>query len=494
MMQHLLFILSTIMDFSSLSVAGYHQLLASGQLTCTQAVSHYLLQIENQRHLNAMVHVFADEAMQVARQLDDHIAAGKPLLPLHGVVMTIKDVLCYQGHPVSASSRMLENFDALFSSTAVERLIQAGAIIIGTTNCDEFAMGSTNENSAYGAALNAADNSRVPGGSSGGAAVSVQAGMCMASLGSDTGGSVRQPADFCGLVGLKPGYGRVSRYGLIAYASSFDCIGVFGKSVADVAAVYNIIAGPDGKDSTAMQDAAEPVVNLSAPGRPIRFAWLAPTLTEGSPDAEIQAAIQQCFGQLRQEGHIVDPVPFSLLDYIVPTYYVLTTAEASSNLGRYDGVRYGHAADGDAEDLTAFYKRNRSEGFGTEVKRRIMLGTFVLSAGYYDAYFTKAQQVRQRIIEETDRIFNDFDAILMPVSPTTAPRIGEQMADPVSMYLADIYTVYANLAGIPAMAIPLTKHSNGMPFGVQVLTKRGDEVLLHRLSAYIESLNKPGTS
>jgi aspartyl-tRNA(Asn)/glutamyl-tRNA(Gln) amidotransferase subunit A len=474
------------MSFEFHSIARYHQDLAAGRTTCSTALAHYLDRINASGHLNAMVHVFAEEAMARAKELDAQLAEGRPLLPLHGVVITIKDVICYAGHPVSAASKMLQGFDSLFSATAVERVLAAGAIIIGTTNCDEFAMGSTNENSAYGPVRNAADESRVPGGSSGGAAVAVQAGLCMTSLGSDTGGSVRQPADFCGVVGLKPSYGRISRYGLIAYASSFDCIGILGHSVADVAAVYNIIAGPDGKDSTAMQELPQPVTAAAVPSGHLKFAWLEPTLSATSPDAEIQQALKTTFARLEELGHTVKAVPFDLLDYIVPTYYVLTTAEASSNLGRFDGIRYGHAAAEGGDDLTAFYKHNRSEGFGAEVQRRIMLGTFVLSAGYYDAYFTKAQQVRQRIISETELIFKEFDAILMPVSPTTAPRLGEQLTDPVAMYLADIYTVFANLAGLPAMALPLYKHSNGLPYGLQVLTNRGNEVPLHGISMYIE--------
>ena len=479
------------MVFSFTTIADYHRQLQQGQITCEAAVLHYLQSIRQQPQLNAMVHLFADEALQTARQLDQRLAAGDPLLPLHGVVVTLKDVFCYAGHPVSAASRMLNGFNALFSATAVQRLLDAGAIIIGTTNCDEFAMGSTNETSAYGPVLNAADHSRVPGGSSGGSAVAVQAGLCMCSLGSDTGGSVRQPADFCGIVGLKPGYGRISRHGLIAYASSFDCVGIFGLTVTDVARVYNVIAGPDGFDSTALQmPAPEVEIPVATKQPPWRFAWLEPTLS-GSIDPEIRAALQGCFEHLAAAGHTVEAVPFPLLDYIVPAYYVLTTAEASSNLSRYDGIRYGHASEGSPADLTAFYQRNRSEGFGREVKRRIMLGTFVLSAGYYDAYFTKAQQVRKRIIDETARIFRDFDAILMPVSPGTAPKLGEQLADPVAMYLADIYTVFANLAGIPAMAVPLFRHSNGLPFGLQVLTNRGNEVPLHRISAYLEAM-RPG--
>lgn len=476
------------MSFQFSGISQYHQQLQAGSVSCEDAVQHFIQQIANAKPLNAILHVFEQEAKAQAAQLDAALADGKPLLPLHGVVVTIKDVLNYEGQPVTAGSRMLEGYRAVYSATAVKRLLDAGAIIIGSTNCDEFAMGSTNENCAHGVVRNAADSNRVPGGSSGGAAVAVQAGLCMIAIGSDTGGSVRQPADYCGVVGLKPSYGRISRYGLIAYASSFDCVGVLGTNVADVATVYDVLAGPDGLDSTAMQDEPTPAATqLATPQKPLRFAWLQPTLGETSPDAEIQTAIRNTFAQLETAGHTVTAVPFDLMEYIVPTYYVLTTAEASSNLGRFDGIRYGHAANGNADDLTAFYKQNRSEGFGTEVKRRIMLGTFVLSAGYFDAYFTKAQQVRAKIVAETSLIFSEFDAILMPVSPTTAPLLGELNQDPVTMYLADIYTVFANLAGIPGLALPLYKHSNGMPFGMQVLCNRGEEVLLHRIGAYLEA-------
>jgi aspartyl-tRNA(Asn)/glutamyl-tRNA(Gln) amidotransferase subunit A len=309
----------------------------------------------------------------------------------------------------------------------------------------------------------------------------------MASLGSDTGGSVRQPADYCGVTGLKPGYGRISRWGLIAYASSFDCVGILAHSVTDVALIYNQLAGPDGKDSTADTTMPAKVYLQAAEEAPTyRLAYLAPTLDTEGLDPEIKTAIEQTLAQLQARGHQVAAVPFPLLEYIVPAYYILTTAEASSNLGRYDGIRYGHQAPGHPDDLTAFYRRNRSEGFGKEVQRRIMLGSFVLSAGYYDAYFTKAQQVRQLIVDATAQIFKEFDAIVMPVSPHVAPRLGEATADPIAMYMADIFTVFANLAGVPAMAIPLFKHSSSMPFGLQVLTNRGEEVLLHQLSAYLE--------
>lgn len=479
------------MAFSFSSIPAFHRQLKNGETTCTEAVKHYLQVIENKRLLNAVVAVFAGEALEKAYQLDQQIAAGEPLLPLHGVVITIKDVLCYKGHQVTAGSNMLKGYHSLFTATAVQRLLDAGVIIIGVCNCDEFAMGSSNENSAWGPALNAADTTKVPGGSSGGSAVSIQAGLCMAALGSDTGGSVRQPADFCGVAGLKPTYGRISRYGLIAYGSSFDCIGIFAHSIEDIGLVYENMAGFDPMDATTGNLPVQPIstspVNAS---KKYRFAFFDATLSLPGLDPEVKNAIIQLFEKLRAEGHIVEEVPFSLIDYIVPAYYVLTTAEASSNLSRYDGVRFGHRTDLHTKDLTEFYKLNRSEGFGKEVKRRIMLGSFVLSSGYYDAYFTKAQQVRSLLCEQVANVFNGFDAVLMPVSPTTAFALGQNEQDPVAIYLADIYTVFANLTGVPGLAVPGFKHSNGMPFGLQVMTNHWQELPLHQIGSYIESFVK----
>ncbi len=404
--------------------------------------------------------------------------------PLHGVVVTIKDVLLYKNHPVSAASRMLEKYQASFHATAVERILDAGAIIIGTNNCDEFAMGSSNENSVYGPVKNYRDTSRVPGGSSGGSAVAVQAHLCMISLGSDTGGSVRQPADFCGIVGVKPTYGRVSRHGLIAYGSSFDQIGVLSTSVADAALVLSVIAGADGYDATVSQ---KPVPDYTSglttvtEAKPV-IGYFRQMLQHEGLDPEIRSSIVSLIDQLQKDGYTLKELEFDLLDYIVPAYYVLTTAEASSNLSRYDGVRYGFQEQTPQTDLTEFYSSNRTAGFGNEVQRRIMLGTFVLSAGYYDAYYTKAQQVRKRLLDQTELVFKEVDILLMPVSPTTAFRIGEKTSDPLEMYLADIFTVFANLVGVPAVSIPLFEHSNGMPFGVQLLAGHFEEVSLLRTS------------
>jgi len=473
--------------FEYSSIEQYHARLQEAAVTCVQAVEHYLRQIESSRHLNAFTEVFAEEAMAKARLLDQQRADGRPMGKLHGVVIGIKDVICYKDHPLTAASGILKGFTSLYSATAVERLLQEEAIIIGNLNCDEFAMGSTNENSVYGKVLNALDESRVPGGSSGGSAVAVQAGLCMVSLGSDTGGSVRQPADFCGIIGLKPTYGRISRYGLMAYASSFDQIGIFGKSIPDVALLLEIMAGADEYDSTVSNQPVPAYSQELITAKQYRVAWLDQDLNHPSLDPEIAAGIHQELKKIEAAGHTVTAEKFELLDYIVPAYYVLTTAEASSNLSRYDGIKFGHRTAIKEVDLTESYKLTRSEGFGKEVKRRIMLGTFVLSAGYYDAYFTRAQQVRQLLCRKMEELFKSYDFIIMPTSPVTAFKAGEKTEDPIAMYLADIYTVMANLVGCPAISLPLFTHSNGMPFGLQLMANRFDEVSLLRFSNELHS-------
>ncbi len=468
--------------FEFSSIEQYHAQLQQENITCELAVQYYLLQLKNNRRLNAFIEAFEEESLEKARQLDQKRKAGESLKKLHGVIIALKDVICYKDHQVSAASNILKNFTSLYSATVVERLLAEDAIIIGRTSCDEFAMGSTNENSAYGKVLNALDETRTPGGSSGGSAVAVQADLCMISLGSDTGGSVRQPADFCGIVGLKPTYGRVSRYGLIAYASSFDQIGIFGKNIADVSKTLEVIAGPDEYDSTVSQKQVEKYSSALNEKKKFRFAYFPEALEHPSLDAEIASSIKNSIEKLKNEGHAVNPVSFELLDYIVPAYYVLTTAEASSNLSRYDGIKYGYRTSGEGLELEEFYKRTRTEGFGKEVKRRIMLGTFVLSAGYYDAYYTRAQKIRRQLIDKMNEIFRDFDFIMLPTAPTTAFKLGEKINDPVAMYLADIYTVMANLTGVPAISIPLFHHSNGMPFGLQLMAKRFDELSLLQIA------------
>ena len=469
--------------FCFTDIQTYHGQLKTGATTCAQAVQFYLDQIKGQQNLNAYLEVFAEEAIESAKVLDQERLDGKSMGPLHGVVVGIKDVISYKGHALSAASKMLENYTAVYSATAIERLLAAGAIIIGRQNCDEFAMGSSNENSAFGPVKNAVNQSLVSGGSSGGSAVAVQANLCMVSLGSDTGGSVRQPADFCGVVGFKPSYGRVSRYGLIAYASSFDQIGILSKNISDTAIVLEVIAGADEFDSTVSAQVvpaySEALHTVSAKKK---ISYFKETLSHPGLDPEIKNQIENQIEQLRAAGHTVDAIDFDLLNYIVPTYYVLTTAEASSNLSRYDGIRFGHRTAENVEDLNALNTLSRTEGFGAEVQRRILLGTFVLSAGYFDAYFTKAQQVRQKLVDFTHQVFEQYDFIISPTVPTTAFKIGMEHPSATDIFLADIYTVYANLVGIPGISLPLYTHSNGMPFGLQVMSASFNESALLQFS------------
>ena len=481
--------------FRFTSIKDYHAALIAAHTTCTQAVKYYLDQITVQENLNAYLEIFSKEALEQAAILDAERNQGKRVGKLHGVVIGIKDVLSYKGHKLSAASKILENYTAVYTATAIQKLVDEGAIIIGRQNCDEFAMGSSNENSAYGPVKNAIDSSKVPGGSSGGSAVSVQANLSMISIGSDTGGSVRQPADFCGVVGLKPSYGRISRYGLIAYASSFDQIGIFSKTIDDAALVLEVMAGEDEFDSTV---SSKPVPaysklieskEIEITASPKRIAYFKETLFHPGLDPEIKTKIESYLKDLTAKGYIVEAIDFSLLSYLVPTYYVLTAAEASSNLSRFDGIKFGHRTKESIADLNELYKKTRTEGFGEEVQRRILLGSFVLSAGYFDAYFTKAQQVRQKLVDLTSTVFSKYDLILSPTVPTTAFGLGENNHSATEMFLADIYTVYANLVGIPAISIPLFTHSNGMPFGLQVMSASFNEVGLLSFSKE-QMLNK----
>lgn len=474
------------------TIGRFHLGLSRNEYSCVETVRYYLTQIEKNSRLNAFTAVYSAESLEKAARLDEKRKRGEPLKRLHGVIIAIKDVICYRDHPVTAASKILERFTSLYSATVVERLLEEDAIIIGSCNCDEFAMGSTNENSAYGRVLNALDETKVPGGSSGGSAVAVQAGMCMAALGSDTGGSVRQPADFCGILGFKPTYGAISRYGLVAYASSFDQIGILANSTEDISLLFDVMNGSDEYDSTALPGKISAFPLQVDAKKKYRIAYFRDALDHRSLDVEIGRALTATLEELKTAGHLVEAVDFSLIDYVVPAYYVLTTAEASSNLGRYDGIRFGLRADPEKpiENIAAFYNRNRSKGFGTEVKRRIMLGTFVLSAGYYDAYYRKAQQVRRMLVESTNQLFRDYDAIILPTCPSTAFPLGDNTNDPVAVYLADIFTVFANLCGLPAISLPFFKHSNGMPFGLQVMTNKKDDVTLLQLAAYLIENNK----
>ena len=467
---------------SNTTIAELQDDLVSEKTSCTSLVDSYLIKIDENKHLNAFLEVFSDEAKQRAIEIDKKFkdgSAGK----LAGIVVGIKDNICYKGHRVSASSKILEGFESLYSSTVVERLLAEDAIIIGRLNCDEFAMGGSNENSAYGNVLNPLDNTRVPGGSSGGSAAAVKAGMCHAAFGSDTGGSIRQPAAFCGVVGLKPTYGRVSRHGLIAYASSFDQIGPLTNSVEDAALLLEIIAGADEYDSTASRknvDAYSSLLNFSGKAK---IAYIKDCIERDGIDKEVSGNIFSVIDSLKQKGHRVEAASFPFIDYMVPAYYVLTTAEASSNLSRFSGVLYGHRSK-EAKEVDETFRKSRSEGFGKEVQRRIMLGTFVLSAGYYDAYYGHAQKIRRVLTEKTNAILEKNDFILLPTTPKTAFRFGDNK-DPVSMYLEDIFTVQANLTGLPAISLPIGKHSNGMPLGVQLIGKKFDEKNLLAFADYL---------
>jgi len=451
--------------------------------TLPDVVNHYLANIKENQQLNAFLEVFEADALTAAQEIQEKInqgTAGK----LAGMVIGLKDNLAYRDHKVSAASKILEGFESLYNATAVERLLNEDAIIIGRLNCDEFAMGSSNENSAFGNVLNPINEKMVPGGSSGGSAAAVAANLCTATLGSDTGGSIRQPASFTGTVGLKPTYGRVSRYGLLAYASSFDQIGPFTSNVEDAALILEVIAGQDEYDSTMLQ---EPTTSFSAPHdsrKKLKIAYIRDCVENDGNDPEVKARTLEVIEQLKAQGHTVEGVDFPFLKQMVPTYYVLTTAEASSNLARYDGVHFGYQSPA-AEGVENTYKKSRSEGFGEEVQRRIMLGTFVLSHGYYDAYYTKGQKVRRVIQNRTKDILKEYDFILTPTTPTTAFEIGQNADDPITMYLQDIFTVQANLSGNPAISLPLGQHSNGLPFGIQLMGKHYAESDLLAFSDYM---------
>lgn len=464
--------------------------LQRGTLTCQDLVRHHLSNIKAKTHLNAFLSVYEEEALARASFIDQKIRNGKAG-KLAGLVVGLKDVLAYENHPLQAGSRILDGFVSVYNATAVQRLLDEDAIIIGRQNCDEFAMGSSNENSAFGPVLNEADTARVPGGSSGGSAVAVMADMCRVSLGSDTGGSVRQPAAFCGVIGLKPTYSRISRYGLVAYGSSFDCIGIFGRSVEDIALVLEVIAGNDGLDSTVSQRSVPSFATELEKREKVsyRIAYVSEIDDSEGLQEEIRDSIREKIQQLRDEGLEVEKVEFPLMEYVLPTYYILATAEASSNLSRYDGVRYGYRSP-NTTDLHSMYKKTRSEGFGKEVQRRILLGTFVLSASYYDAYYTKAQKVRRIIRDKTKELLRKYDFIVMPITPTTAFRLGEHTENPLEMYLADLFSVQANVAGVPAISLPCGKDRKGLPIGLQVIADDFEESKLLHFSEFLMKLNR----
>jgi aspartyl-tRNA(Asn)/glutamyl-tRNA(Gln) amidotransferase subunit A len=457
--------------------------LLAGKTNCVQLVEESIKTIESKKHLNAFLEVFLNSAMEQAKIVDAKLKT-KTQGKLAGVIVGLKDNICYKGHKVSASSKILEGFESLYSSTVVERLLQEDAIIIGRLNCDEFAMGSSNENSAYGKVLNPLNEKTVPGGSSGGSAAAVAANLCHVALGSDTGGSIRQPASFTGTVGLKPTYGRISRWGLIAYGSSFDQIGPLTKTVDDAALLLQVMAGADEYDTTASQKEVGKYTEALGQTKKYKIAYLKECVEANGLDVEVKQKTLQALEKLKNDGHTIAAVDFPYLDFLVPTYYVLTTAEASSNLSRFDGVHFGYRSP-NATDLESTYKKSRSEGFGKEVKRRIMLGTFVLSAGYYDAYYSKAQKVRNKIRQKTRDILVDYDFIVTPSTPGTAFEFGKNSADPIKMYLEDIFTVQANIVGCPAISVPNGLHSNGLPIGLQIMGRDFEESDLLNLAKQI---------
>ena len=472
----------------SITYSEIRRLLDQGKLTCVELTENHLAIIESKKHLNAFLSVYADDALRQAKAIDQKIKnrkAGK----LAGLMVGLKDLLCYKDHPLQGGSKILDGYISPYNATAVQRLLDEDAIIIGRQNCDEFGMGSSNENSAFGPTLNDLDNSRVPGGSSGGSAVAVQTGMCQVSLGSDTGGSVRQPSAFCGLVGLKPTYSRISRFGLAAYASSFDCIGIFSKHVEDIALVLEVIAGADDQDSTVSQKEVESYSEeLDQPqNKKFSIAYMRDTVENNVLQPEIKNAIENKIDQLKAAGHRVEAIDFPLNEYVLPTYYILATAEASSNLSRFDGVRYGYRSE-KTTDLTSLYKKTRSEGFGKEVQRRILLGTFVLSSNYYDAYYSKAQKVRRLIRNEIKGIFEKYDFILMPTTPSTAFKLGEHSDNPVEMYLADLFSVQANVVGVPGISVPCGTDDKGLPIGLQVIANDFEESKLLQFSKLLLKL------
>lgn len=437
--------------------------------------------------MNVFLTVYSEESLLRAQEIDKKIKNGSAGR-LAGLVVGLKDVLCHEHHALQAGSKILDGFKSQFNATAVQRLLDEDAIIIGRQNCDEFAMGSSNENSAFGPVLNDIDNSRVPGGSSGGSAVGVMADLCQVSIGSDTGGSVRQPAAFCGVIGLKPTYSRISRYGLVAYGSSFDCIGIFSKSVEDNALVLEVMAGADDYDSTVSQlPVPDYSQELIQPDRKYKIAFMNDVLQSPALQPAIKANVESKLHELKSHGHVVEGIDFPLNEYVLPTYYILATAEASSNLSRFDGVRYGYRSP-NTTDLTSLYKKTRAEGFGKEVQRRILLGTFVLSASYYDAYYTKAQKVRRLIRDQLKEVLKKYDFIVTPTTPTTAFKLGAHSKNPVEMYLADLFSVQANVAGIPAISVPCGKDAEGLPIGLQIMADDFQESKLFQFSKILLTL------
>jgi aspartyl-tRNA(Asn)/glutamyl-tRNA(Gln) amidotransferase subunit A len=460
--------------------------LVSGATKAVDLAGNYYERIEKKNPcINAYLSLTKERALEQAARIDAQAAKGDPLPPLAGVPMGIKDVLVMKGAPATAASKILQGYEPPYDATVVTKLEEAGAVLLGKLNCDEFAMGGSNENSAYGAVRNPVDTERVPGGSSGGSAAAVASNMAAATLGSDTGGSIRQPASFCGVVGVLPTYGRVSRYGLIAFASSLDRVGPFAANVRDAATLLGVIAGHDPKDATCSPaPVPDYVAESQKPVKGLRVGVPAEYFGEGL-DPEVKAAVESGIATLEKAGCTVKPVSLPHTRYAVPVYYLVATAEASANLARFDGVRYGYRSPNSA-NLADMYRHSRDEAFGAEVKRRILLGTYALSAGYYDAYYLKAQQVRRLLAEEFLRAFGEVDAIVTPTAPMPAFKIGEKTDDPISMYLADIYTVTGSLAGISGVSVPCGKTQAGLPVGMQILAAHLNEGMALRVAQAVE--------
>jgi aspartyl-tRNA(Asn)/glutamyl-tRNA(Gln) amidotransferase subunit A len=470
------------MDLNALTIEAARAAVQARETTATSLAEAFYAKIDKtDPEIGAYLTLSKDRALEQAARMDSLAAKGEELPPLGGVPVGIKDVMVTRGVRTTAGSKILANYIPPYDCTAVARLEAAGAVVLGKLNCDEFAMGSSNENSAWRPVHNPRDLSRVPGGSSGGSAAAVAADMAVATLGSDTGGSIRQPASFCGVVGLMPTYGRVSRYGLIAFASSLDRIGPLAKTVRDAAIVLRTIAGRDPMDSTSAEvPVPNYVAELEKPVRGLTLGVAKEYFGEGL-DSEVRKLVETAIQKLAGSGCEIVPVSLPHTEYAIPTYYIVATAEASSNLARFDGVRYGYRAR-DARTLSEMYRRSRDHGFGAEVKRRIMLGTYALSAGYYDAYYLKAQRVRTLLVRDFEEAFKKVDAIVTPTSPTAAFKLGEKVDDPLSMYLADIFTVTADLAGIPGISVPCGETKENLPVGLQILGKHFDEATILRVA------------
>jgi len=476
------------LELLKLSAVQLRDMIKSGSIKSADATEGVFAQIDKlEPVIGAYISTCRDKALEKAADVDRRIAVGQAVGKLAGVPVAIKDNMCTTFGATTCASRILENFHAPYNATVVEKLLAADAVILGKTNMDEFAMGSSTENSGLKRTVNPWDTSRVPGGSSGGSAAAVAGRLCFAALGSDTGGSIRQPASFCGVVGLKPTYGRVSRFGLVAYGSSLDQIGPITRTVADSALLLNVIAGYDPADSTSIDEAVAPLCDylekLDEPVENLKIA-IVPGFVAGA-DRQVQNALSETIGVYKNLGAEIMEIDMPHLDYAIAAYYLVATAEASSNLARYDGVHYGHRSD-KAEDYIEVYSKSRAEAFGKEVKRRIMLGTYALSSGYYDAYYLKALKVRNLIRADFTNAFDKCDCIMMPVSPTTAFKIGEKIDDPLTMYLSDIYTIAANLAGVPGISVPCGFDDNNLPIGLQILAPPFGEDKLLRISRMFE--------